>query len=120
MKYLAQNFKIPGADGTPQDLPAPSGLPSHLTGGLDTTGTNIIQLVLNLLIFAAAIIAIVVIIWSGIQWIRSEGDPSKVAAARARLIYAIVGLVVVAGSFFIIQRVYSVLTGSTTPNPAGS
>lgn len=115
MKFLAQ-FKIPGADG-PQELPAPTGLPSHLTGRLDTTGVNVIQLVFNFLIFAAGIIAIIVIILSGIQWIRSEGDPGKVAAARSRLIYAIVGLVVVALSFFIIQIVYTVLTGQNTPNP---
>jgi hypothetical protein len=117
MKFLAQGFTIPGANGTATDVPAPSGLPSALTGGINTTGVNVIQLVFNLLIFAAGAVAIVVLILSGIQWMRSGGDPAKVAAARARLIYAVIGIVVIALSFFIVQIVYTVLTGQSTPNP---
>lgn len=114
MHYLAQGFKIPGSSA---EVPIPSGIPSSLTGGLDTTGVSVIQLVFNSLFFVLGIITVVTIILSGIQWITSGGDPSKVAAARARLMYGVIGLVVAVLSFVIVQFVYTILTGQKTPVP---
>lgn len=66
-------------------------------------GENIIQGALNLLFILAVVLAIFLIIFSGIQWILSSGDKQKVQAARARLTFAIVGLVVVFLALFIIN-----------------
>jgi hypothetical protein len=110
---IAQGFKIPGSS----DIPLPSILPSGVTGNISTTGVNVIQLVFNLLIFAAGLIAIVVFILSGIQWLTSGGDPSKVAAARARLIYAVIGIVVIGLAFVMVQLIYTILTGQSNAYP---
>lgn len=58
-------------------------------------GQNIIQVALNLLFILAVVLAIFFIIWSGIQWIISAGDKQKLQAAKSRLTFAIVGLVIV-------------------------
>lgn len=107
---LAQ-FKIPGQSGTPQNVEVPSGIPGELSGGFDTSGKALIQLGFQWLFIIAATLAVIFIIYSGIQWIISGGDPGKIASARARMIYSIIGLVVVAAAFFIVRVVITVLGG---------
>lgn len=41
-----------------------------------------------------AVIAVIVIIIAGIQFILSQGEPNKVATARNSIIYALIGLVI--------------------------
>ena len=84
---------------------APQGVP---TGGIDT-GQEIINLGFNLLFVVGVIITIALVIYSGIQWTLSGGDKEKIASARARLTYAIIGLVVIVTAFVIIKTVLSLL-----------
>jgi len=63
------------------------------------------------LIFAA-IIAVVFIIFAGVKFIRSGGQPKLVEDARNTLTYAIIGLVVIFLSFAIINFI-SAATGVT-------
>jgi hypothetical protein len=46
--------------------------------------------------------AVFLIIYSGIRLVMSGGDPKQVGAARQIMTYAIIGLIVVLGSFAII------------------
>lgn len=108
------SFQIPGASGTPEDFPAPSGIPAAISGGLDTTGKIFIQTSLNWLFILASVLAVIFIIYSGISWITSEGDPEKIALARKRLTYSIIGLVVVALAFLIVNVVIRVVGGNPT------
>jgi uncharacterized protein YacL len=78
---------------------APEGVP---TGGLFGTGDKIIQNGITILLIVAVIFALVMFIWGAIMWITSQGDKAKVQAARNRLIFAIVGLIVAFLSFFVI------------------
>jgi hypothetical protein len=55
-----------------------------------------------IVIIVAAFIFLIV---SGIQWIASQGDKGKIEAARKRLIFSIVGLVVAFSAFLIIDTV---------------
>ena len=88
------------------------GIPS---GGLfGATFTNLINLGFNLLFIVGLVLAIVFIIFSGIQWILSSGDKQKLQAARGRLTFAIVGLLVIAASFFIVNTVIALLGGNPT------
>jgi hypothetical protein len=52
---------------------------------------------------AGVIAALIVIIWAGIQWATSSGDKQKVAAAKGRLTWGIIGLIIIFLSFFIIN-----------------
>ncbi|HLD02044.1 MAG TPA: hypothetical protein VJC10_04165 [Patescibacteria group bacterium] len=59
----------------------------------------------------AGVIAVIFIIWSGIKFVTSGGDPKQVEGARKTLTFAIIGLLIVLLSFFIIF-VISYLTGA--------
>ncbi len=43
----------------------------------------------------AGLIAVIVIIVGGIQYITAGGDPSKVAKAKNAILYAVIGLIIV-------------------------
>lgn len=77
-------------NGTP--IAAPSTIP---TGGLDTSGQNMISLGINLLFIGGIIFALVFLIFGGVMWIMSGGDKQKLQAARTQVIYSIFGLVVI-------------------------
>jgi len=98
MKYLSLSI-----GGTP--IEAPAGVP---TGGMDT-GQKIINLGFSLLFVTGVIITIALIIYSGIQWTLSGGDKEKIASARARLTYAIIGFAVIVTAFAIIKAVLTLL-----------
>lgn len=57
--------------------------------------------ILTTIYFVAGIAAVIVIIMGGIFYAISGGDPSKVKYAKDSIMYAIVGLVVVATAFLI-------------------
>ncbi len=92
-------------------IPVPSGVP---VGGLEPggAGQKIIQVGINLIFVVGIVIAIVFLIYSGIQWVMSEGDKQKLQNARNRLTYSIIGLLVIALSFFIINVVITLLGGN--------
>lgn len=86
-------------------IEAPAGVP---TGGIDT-GEKIINLGFTLLFVVGVILTIALVIYSGIQWTLSGGDKEKIASARARLTYAIIGLVVIVTAFAIVRIVLTLL-----------
>ncbi|HMT56096.1 MAG TPA: hypothetical protein PKD20_04435, partial [Candidatus Saccharibacteria bacterium] len=69
-----------------------------------STGQN----VANLLSAAVGVAAVIVIIVAGVNMTMSQGDSGKVKASRDAIIYAAVGLVVVALSrtivYFVVNR----------------
>lgn len=87
--------------------------PSQLTG-LGTTGEQGINSLLNNIVglfFAAGGLAfIVMFVWGAVQMILSGGDKEAVAKARARITWAVIGLVLLSLSYFIFQLIEA-LTG---------
>ena len=63
----------------------------------------------NWLFGIAAISAVFFIIFAGIKFLSSGGDPVRVEGARKTLTYAVIGLVLVIMSFFIVKLVGNVL-----------
>ncbi len=104
------SFTIPGG----QQIEAPDGVSDKLNGGFDTSGAALIQLGLSWLFLISALLALIFLIFSGIQWITSQGDPNKIAAAKSRLLYSIIGLIVVAISFFVVRAVLTILGADTS------
>lgn len=51
----------------------------------------------------SGVVALFFLIFSGIKFITSGGDPKQAEAAKKTLTYAIIGLVLVLSSFFIIN-----------------
>lgn len=64
------------------------------TAGPSVAGT--IKTVINLLSFFIGVAAVVMIIIGGFKYITSSGDSSSVKSAKDTIVYAIIGLVVVA------------------------
>jgi len=84
------------------------------TQGLD----NLIRDIVNIVSIIVAIVAVIMIIIGGFKYITSGGDSGKVSSAKNTIIYAVVGLIVVALAQFIVKFVLSKATGlTTTPNP---
>jgi len=56
---------------------------------------KIVGLGFDLLILAAIILSLFNLIWGGLNWIMSEGNKDRVGKARERIVYSILGLLVV-------------------------
>lgn len=80
---------------------------SGIGGCNDSTNniTNTIRNAVNLFSAIVGVIAVIVILIAGFQYVSAAGDSSKVTNAKNTLIYAIVGLVVAALSQAIVQFV---------------
>ncbi len=92
------SLKLPGGEINP---PAGMNIP---TGG-EAKLIDILKASVNYLFIFAIIFALFVIIYSGWLWMTSVGDKQKIASAKQRMTYALVGLIVVFLSFFIINFV---------------
>lgn len=89
--------------------PCPGG---ELTGVCKTQDIpTLINRILFYLFVAGAVIAIFFLIWGGIKWITAGGDKTKVQAARDTIIGAIIGLIIVFASYFLISIVLSTFFG---------
>ena len=72
-----------------------------LTGNFEQTLSNIISTVL----FLVGIICVGMIIFGGVKYATSAGDPSKATSAKNTLTYAIIGLIVAASAYAIVTFV---------------
>jgi hypothetical protein len=61
--------------------------------------------ILNTVFLWVGIIAVIVIIIGGVFYVVSQGDPAKVARAKATILYSVIGLLVVLLSFAIVNFV---------------
>ena len=72
----------------------------------------VFQNIISAALVFAGIVALFFIIVSGIKMIASGGDPKGVEGARKTMTFAIIGLVIILMSFFIINMI-SYITGVT-------
>ena len=74
---------------------------------------NIIKNVLNVLSLIVGIVAVIMIIVGGFRYVTSGGQEKGVEAAKNSILYAIIGLVIVAVAQVIVRFVLSKTTGAT-------
>lgn len=84
--------------------------------GLD----NVIATIINILSIIVGFVAVIMIIVGGIKFITSSGDSSNVASARNTILYAIIGLVIVALAQVIVHFVILKASAGTTCSSNGS
>lgn len=65
----------------------------------------VFQNIVSAALLFAGIVAVILIIISGIKFLTSGGDPKQVEGARHTLTYAIIGLIVILFSFAIINLI---------------
>ena len=81
-------------------------IPAGGTTGIPKVGADdAITGILNTVYFAAGIIAIIVIIISGIFYSISQGDASKITRAKDGILYSVVGLVIIMLAFVLTNYV---------------
>lgn len=88
------------------------------TGAQNDIG-KLVSTVVQWLFIIAAILAVVYLIMGGIKWITSRGDKAGVEAARKQIVSAIIGLVVVAAAFLVLNIVFNVLGINNPLSPGG-
>lgn len=82
---------------------------TEANGSIQTIATKVV----NIFSLIVGIVAVIMIIYGGFRYITSGGDSGKVSSAKNSLIYAIVGLIIVA----IAQLIVNVVL--TTVNKTG-
>lgn len=82
----------------------------------DYTPNNLITKLLSdifpIILGLAGFGAVIIIIISGIQFILSSGNPESAAAARGRLIFALIGFAIIALAFAILQIIDNIFLKS--------
>lgn len=97
--------------GTSLTAPADSSTCDNSSVATGATNVNgIIKTVINVFSFVVGIVAVIMIIVGGFRYITSGGDSGNVSSAKNTIIYAIIGLVVVALAQFIVQFVLNKVT----------
>ena len=96
---------------------------SNATGSTDpncgNTGTGATDLstiaakIVNIFSIVVGIVAVLMIIYGGFKYITSGGDTGNVSSAKNTLIYAIIGLIIVALAQIIVHYVINTATSAT-------
>jgi cytochrome bd-type quinol oxidase subunit 2 len=79
--------------------------------GAKTVNDTIVK-VINFFSALVGIVSVIMIIYGGFKYISSGGDSGNVQSAKNTIIYAVIGLVVVAMAQFIVQFVLNKVIGT--------
>lgn len=79
----------------------------------DSSVNDLIGKIINIFSVVVGIIAVIMIVYGGFRYITSGGDSAKVTSARNTILYALIGLVIVAIAQFIVKFVLSKATNAT-------
>jgi hypothetical protein len=77
----------------------------------------IVKNVINAALAFSGFVALVLLIYAGIMYITSKGDPQKVEMAKKTATYTIVGLLIIFFSFFIVGFISNLTGVSQISNP---
>jgi len=100
-----------------------TGLTSDLattTGLGDTDVRIIIARVINVALGLLGVIAVALIVYSGFLWMTSAGNPDRIKKAKAVMINAIIGLLIILSSYAITTYVLDALLAATNPSSSSS
>ncbi|MDD3284764.1 MAG: N-acetylmuramoyl-L-alanine amidase [Patescibacteria group bacterium] len=64
-----------------------------------------ISAVYNYVLYLAGVMAVIVIMIGGFQWVSAGGNESKIGEAKERIVGAIIGLVITLGSFLLLKTI---------------
>lgn len=80
------------------------------TGSAQGTVNSIIATVINIFSLVVGVVSVIMIIIGGLKYITSGGDTGNVSGAKNTILYAIVGLVIVALAQVIVKFVLNKVT----------
>lgn len=133
IKKLVLGASLFGLLAMPVALPAAVSAQSDIEGGLcaganldvkdtscdsatDTAAqdkvNNLLTTIINLFSLIVGIVAVIMIIVGGFKYITSGGDSGNVTGAKNTILFAVVGLIIVALAQFIVRFVLSKVTAA--------
>ncbi|MCA9331165.1 hypothetical protein KC957_03875 [Candidatus Saccharibacteria bacterium] len=86
--------------------------------GGSTTLESVIQTAVNILSWIVGILAVIMIIVGGAKYVMSGGESSSVQSAKNTIMYALIGIVIVALAQVIVQFTVRKATKTSTPQQA--
>lgn len=85
MQYLSLNL-----NGTPIEVPG--GVPTIDTSNPQSL-SHIIGVGINVMLIFLVLLSLFYLIWGGYNWMQSAGDQKNLDAARNKIVFAILGLI---------------------------
>ena len=82
------------------------------TSGRPRTPVEIAITAIKIILGLLGIIAVILIIYAGFQWMTAAGDANKVGSAKSLLINAAIGLVIILSAYAIAEFVSSIIIAS--------
>ncbi|MFA4871450.1 MAG: pilin [Patescibacteria group bacterium] len=76
-------------------------------GDVSKVANNLIKAALGL----TGVLAIIAFIWGGIEWMTSGGNEPRIKKGKDMMIWAVVGLVAIFGSYAILNLIFQALGG---------
>jgi hypothetical protein len=91
---------------------------AELPNPLGTTDLSLIigKIIRGVLDFLG-VLALVMFIWGGIQWMTSGGSEEKIKSGRDTMVWAALGLALIFASYSILNFVFSIIFKSVSPTP---
>lgn len=80
------------------------------TGGQQVD--NVIKTVVSIISYVVGVIAVIMIMFSGISFMTASGDTQKISTAKRALVFAIIGIIIAAAAQVIVN--FAVRTGNST------
>lgn len=105
MKYLSQ-LNISGTQ-----IEAPGGVPT-ISDSLPLS--HIIGVGINVMLVFLVLLSLFYLVWGGYNWMQSAGDQKNLDAARNKIVYAIIGLLL-GFMAIVIVNTFTGLFGITKP-----
>ncbi len=109
--HAAANIQGCLAGGTNLDAGTGTNCPTGGVSGGTTKVNTLITDIVNIFSAVVGIVSVIMIIFGGFKYITSGGDTGNVSSAKNTIVYAVIGLVVVAMAQFIVQFVLNKVTG---------
>lgn len=72
---------------------------------------ELITVIINWMLGLMGALAVVAVVYSGLMYISASADPTKAETAKKNLTWAIIGIILVALSFVIVQIVAKLVSG---------
>lgn len=98
-------------------IPVPTGIQHINNTATGEYGEKLLQIGVTLMLTLVVLAALFYLVWGGIDWILSGGDKEGIAKARAKIMYAIIGIAVAFLSFFIITAIGYIFNVNLIFNP---
>ena len=109
---LAMAFTV----ASPVSLPVYADAKDEVKKGADMTNSggsakqdlpDVITTIINVMLFIAGALAVIMIIYGGIRYITAHGDEKQVKVAKDTIVYSVVGLIIAIVAYALVTFIFN-------------